>query len=424
MARFRFGWRALGALGCLITAPVPMPLHGQQAPADTLSAAQAVALALATNPFIRAAEQSGVAARERVAAAGALPDPRLTLGLMNRMTSDLGATGDPMTMDQVALSQVIPFPGKLGLARRAARHAADAAEASADAARRTLATDVQDRYYDLAYMDRALAVMARTRALLETFRDVATSLYATGSGRQADALRAQVEVASIDEQIVRLGEQRTADAARFNALLARPAGTPVGPLRLPDALSDLPPADSLVARAAATHPAVQAASARAAAADASSAVARRDLLPDLEIGLAYQHRPAFPSMMSLMVAVDLPLFARARQLPARREMAALAAGARDDLAELRNELAAQVIAARARAERALTLRRLFASDILPQARAAVTSALANYRVGAVDFATLVDDQLTVNRYEIETVRLLADYHEAAAELAALTGGTP
>ena len=36
--------------------------------------------------------------------------------------------------------------------------------------------------------------------------------------------------------------------------------------------------------------------------------------------------------------------------------------------------------------------------------------------------TLVESEMTVNRYEIELVRLAAAYHQAAAEIEALLGG--
>jgi hypothetical protein len=51
----------------------------------------------------------------------------------------------------------------------------------------------------------------------------------------------------------------------------------------------------------------------------------------------------------------------------------------------------------------------------------VQAALSSYRVGRVTFMILVDNQMTVNRYETETYRLLADYHQAVGELEALVG---
>ena len=129
-------------------------------------------------------------------------------------------------------------------------------------------------------------------------------------------------------------------------------------------------------------------------------------------------------MVSLMVGVSLPVFAGSRQLPARREMAAMQQMTSAEQLSLRNETTAQVIETRARAERDRDLGRLYRNEILPQARAAVQSALAGYRVGKVNYMTLIDNQMTVTRYEIETYRLQADDPQAKATLVALTGGLP
>jgi hypothetical protein len=42
-------------------------------------------------------------------------------------------------------------------------------------------------------------------------------------------------------------------------------------------------------------------------------------------------------------------------------------------------------------------------------------------VGQVNFMSLVDNQMTVNRYAIESLRLQAEYQSARAEIGALTG---
>lgn len=391
---------------------------------DTLSVAAALALAQQANPMLQAARLAAAAAAQRVGPAGALPDPRVQFGLMNRMQSDFGATDDPMTMNQLQLMQMIPWPGRLGAARRAARHSAAAVAADADEQGRMLAAGVIMAYYDVAYADRALSVMERTRGLLRDFLDVATTMYAVGSGGQQDVLRAQVEVARMGEEITRMGQMRLAAAARLNAQLGRGSATPVGAVQLPDAGAEVPAADTLIARAMDMRPALRAGSERVSASEAAASAARRELLPDLELGLALQSRPAFPDMLSVMVGVSLPLFAGARQLPMRREAAAMRGMAAAELAQLRNETAARIVELRARAAQDQDLALLYRGSILPQARAAVQAALAGYRVGRVTFMQLVDHQMTVNRYEIETFRLLADFHQTIGELDALTGRQP
>jgi outer membrane protein TolC len=341
---------------------------------------------------------------------------------MNRMASDLGSTMDPMTMDQVQLMQMLPWPGKLGNAKRAARHTAAAAGADADEQERMLGAAVRMAYYDVAFADRALDVMQRTRGLLRDFTDVATTMYAVGSGVQQDVLRAQVEAARMSEEITRMGQMRLAAAARLNALLGRDGASPVPPVVLADLPSaELAPLDTLIAWALVARPALRAGAERVAAAEAALAAARRELFPDFQVGVQYQRRPAFPDMVSVMVGFTIPLFAGARQLPMRREMAAMRAMAEAELLAVRNETVARLIETRARAAQDLSLTRLYRTSIVPQARAAVQASLASYRVGRVTFMQLVDNQMTVNRYEVETYRLLADYHQAVGELGALVG---
>ena len=72
--------------------------------------------------------------------------------------------------------------------------------------------------------------------------------------------------------------------------------------------------------------------------------------------------------------------------------------------------------AAAELDRARTLINLYRDEVLPQAEANVTSALSSYRVGRVDFMTLVDAQMTLNEYRQEQYTLLAEYGSLIAEL--------
>lgn len=415
-------FRAMAVLAWLLL-PIGR-LAVAQTPLDTLTVRAAIRLALTANPMLLASRFTADAAAQRVGPAGVLPDPELQLGLMNRMISDFGSTADPMTMNQVQLMQMLPWPGKLGLARRAAQHTAGAARADADEQARMIEAQVRMAYFEVASSDRSLDVMRRTQGLLRDFLQISTTMYAVGGAGQQDVLRAQVDVARMGEEITRMEQERVAMAARLNALLGREAGVPVPAVELPEPDSEPPPADSLIALALVRRPALHAAAERVSAADATLAGARRELYPDLQVGVAYQSRPAYDNMISLMVGISLPIFAARRQLPMRRQMAAMRDMSAAELLSLRNETTARIVETRARAVRDRDLVQLYHSSILPQARSAVQAALASYRVGRVSFMQLVDDQMTVNRYEIETIRLLADYQQAMGELTALTGGEP
>ena len=176
-----------------------------------------------------------------------------------------------------------------------------------------------------------------------------------------------------------------------------------------------------MAVAAERRAALMAARQRVLAAAAGYREARRELFPDLMVGVSYGQRPRFDDMVSVMVGFSIPLWASSRQVPLRREMQAVQAAEEARERDLYNETYARLAELRAEAVRARNLSQLYATAILPQARASVDAALASYRVGQVNFMSLVENQMTVNRYAIEGVGLLAEHHQAVAEIGALLG---
>ena len=126
------------------------------------------------------------------------------------------------------------------------------------------------------------------------------------------------------------------------------------------------------------------------------------------------------NMGSVMIGASIPIFARDRQLQMRNEADAMKAMAEADVASMRAETRGRIGEAYADLMRARKLARLYRSTVLPQAEATVASALSAYRVGTVDFMTLLDDRMTVNRYRQELLTLEADEGKAWAELEMLT----
>lgn len=410
---------ALLALVCALGTTSTATAQVDPGPTDTLRLAEAVALAQETNPALVAARLQADAAAARVPQAGALPDPQLSFALMNRPL-DFG-TDQPMTMNSLQWMQRFPWPGKLGFAEDRQRYLAEADSLDANEAERQLVARVKSVYYRLAYMDRAIAIMQDTRDLLRNFLDVSSTRYAVGSGLQQDVLQAQVSVAQMTENITVMQQNRIAMAARLNALMDRDATALVGALELPSSETELATVDRLMEMAARERPALAAARARVEAADAGYRAARRALYPDFTVSLTYGQRPQFDDLATLMVGISLPLWAGSRQLPLQREMEAMQSMTAAKERGLYNETFARLTELRADAGRARSLSNLYANAVLPQARAAVESALSAYRVGRVDYTTLINNELTVNRYEIEAVRLTAEYHQAVAELEALVG---
>ena len=390
-----------------------------QITAEPLSIDEAVSLAREANPVLRAARLRADVAAERVPQAGALPDPILGFTLMNRQIKDFGSTAEPMLQNRFEFSQRLPWPGKLGFSEDRREFLASAGALDAEETEQSLIARVKAVYYRIAFMDRALLIMEDTRELLREFLDVSSTLYAVGEGLQQDVLQAQVAVASMTEDITVVEQDRLATAARLNALLGRGATVEIGELELPLPGGEIPSVEVLMVLADEQRPGLQAARERARAAEAGYRASRRAIYPDFTVGVAYSQRPQFNDWLSFRVGISVPLWAGKSHTPFRREMAAMQAEEEARAIDLYNETFARIAERRAEAERSRRLVSLYATSVLPQARAAVESALSAYRVGKVDFMTLVQNELTVNRFDIESVRLAADYQRALAELEAL-----
>lgn len=388
---------------------------------DTLHVGDAIALALRESPEVRASRLRTEVQRESVTPAGGLPDPMLSLGLMNRPFDF--STGEPMTMNQVQLSQTLPWSGKRSASAAREEDLLAAAELDAAEVTASVVERVRTLYFRMAWIDRAIEVMEETRALLADLQGTAATLYSVGTGVQQDVLQAQVAQARMAVDIRVMEEERTAAQARFNALLGRRPDAPVPGLELPVPDRAVPTLDVLIGLAEA-RPAIRAARARIDAAGSARDVAGKAHMPDVSLTVGYSQRPEFRDLFSVMVGVPLPLWKGSVQDPLRRQAEAAEAAAEARELELYNETYAQLAERRAAALRAADVSELLRTDVLPQARAAVESGLSAYRVGSLDFMAVLQSRMTVNQYEIERLRLAAEYQSALAGIDALTGVIP
>ena len=411
----------LAALAASLAAPTPAP--AQRSASDRLLLGDLYARLERTNPRIAAANALAAAARARVRAARRPPDPQLQLGFMNYTLPGL-APMPTLGMSQLQLMQMLPLGGKLRSAGRAAdAQALATGERAHDVAWETR-TATAMAFYELYATEGQLDVARETLRLLQDIERTAQAMYRVGGGRQADVLRAQLEIARMAEDTLRMRAMRASTIAKLNALLDRDAEVEPGRATLPRFPEEMPARAGLDSLAAAGRPMIRAGLDDVRGAEAVQERARREIWPDVQVGVQYAQRGSAMGtehMGSLMLGASIPVFARDRQLRMREEAAAMTRMAQADLAAMRAETRGQLGEAYARLGRARSLARLYRTTVLPQAEAAAASALAAYRVGGVDFMTLLDDRMTVNEYRQQLYVLEADQGAAWAELEMLIG---
>ncbi len=401
---------------------VTAPVGAQPNAGDRLLLADLYSEVQRASPRIVAARALVQASEARVPGAGRPPDPKVQLGFMNYSLPDLRPMAT-VGMRQLQAMQMLPLGGKLSLARRVASLQASAAGERARDVTWEVRSAAAMAFYELYSTSRSIEVARETIRLLQDIEKTAEAMYRVGDGRQADVLRAQVEIAKMVEDTVRMQSMRAIMIAKLNALLNRPANAPVGEPALPRFPKDIPHPASFDSAALSGRPMILAGVEEVRAAEASEKLTRREIWPDLEVGVQYAQRTGeigTERMGSLMLGVSVPVFARDRQLRMRDEAAAMRRMAAAELVAMRAETRAGIGEAYANLTRARALSQLFRTTVLPQAEATAASALSAYRVGQVDFMTLLDDRMTVKRYQQELFALEADEGRAWAELEMLT----
>jgi outer membrane protein TolC len=352
-----------------------------------------------------------------------------------------------MTMRMVGVSQTIPSPGKLALRRRIAERDARSAAVAVERARRDVVRDVKVAYYELAFLEQGLAIVARNRDMLATVVRLTDVRYGLGTASQPDVLQARLEASRLAETASSLAEQRRAALARLDAAIGRasdiPVNAPAIPARIARAAvagapndvrfvsnalgaraagSPLPPLAELQEAAVAGDPSIREHEAMIAAQAARVELAGKERLPDVDVAVQYGQRGGgLPDLVSASVSVPLPIVHRRKReesvLEATAQLRAL--HAEHDAAV--NDLHSKVAQLVSELDRERTQLALYTKATLPQSRATLEATAARFQVGTAELIAVLDVQSTLFSTETDYFRALTDFARNLAELERLTG---
>jgi outer membrane protein TolC len=387
-----------------------------------LPLADVVAEAVAKNPEIAAAQRRHDAARQRPVQERSLPDPMVSAGY-NASGNPLPGAGigtEPTANIGFMVSQELPYPGKLALRGSIASREADADFQEIKSARLSVIARVKQAYYRLAYTHAVTEVLTRNRQLLDTLLRVSENRYTVGEAAQQDVIKAQTQISILDLQLERVRQERATREGDLNALLARPATSPLGTpedLQLTTFESSL---DSLLASAEANTPMLRRDQIMIERSQLAVDAARKEYKPDFTVSGGYYYMGAMPPMYEFRFDVTLP-FRRARRAAAVAEQLNTVEQARSTLEGTRLGLQSRIQDDFQMASTSVRLARLYRDTVLPQARLALESSMASYQTGRVDFLSVVTNFGTVLEYEMSYFEELASYHTAVSRLEEMTG---
>ncbi len=384
-----------------------------------------VAEALEKSPLVREAQWDYRAAHEHIRQVSALPDPSLSVTRHLRAPE----TRVGPQAGGISISQRFPWFGKRSDEGRVAAKRAAASEEMVGARRAEVVRQVKLAYYDLAYLDRAIAITAEEEELLRHYESLAQARYSQGVGLQQAVVKLQAEITRVRFTRQELLRKRTDAEAVLNVLRDQPVHgsiPAVGLIERPVANVDK---EELQWVARTGRPEVKAALLRMESQGESVRLARRQYWPDIVVGAAWgsvgDRRDAMGRMQpppdngrdvfSVTVGVNIPLF-RSRHDAGVKAASARHSAAREAYRNAVNEVDVAVRSAGFALEMIEEQIALFRRALLPQAEQALHSTEEAYSTGTTGVLELLDSEEVLLDVRLGLARLETDYMKTLAEM--------
>jgi outer membrane protein, heavy metal efflux system len=405
MSRTRVAFCAVLAAAIIVSA-----LSAEE-PGYTLD--QAVAIALARNPEVLAAQARIEAARGRTLQLRSRPEPELAASIEGLPLPGLKKEGDEVEV-HLGLEQVFEYPGKRALRSEIGRRGEEMAEAELDRLRLLLGARVKRAYWAAVFAGSAVEALERSSARLDALIEDLQAKYRTGAAAYADVLRARAEKARLRNQILDQALEKRAAELALAELLGRPPGEPVAlatPLPFAPLEADAP---ALVERARAGLPSFRLASLRVAQAESAVELAGLGRRPDFLAGFLLPS--VRPNAWGVSFGLTMPFLRPGRSKGLVMEAAAEAEAGRQAAAALERRVRTAVETAFAAAKSAEAQVLVYEKGLLRELEDELSIELDYFRYGKTETLGLLDLHRTFVLAQVEHLRALFLYNLALADL--------
>jgi len=396
-----------------------------------------VALALERDPWLSGSRERERALGEEAVAASALPDPTLSLLAGNLPVDSLAIDREPMTQLAVGISQRFPRGDSRQLAGQRKREEASRESRLRELRRAQLRLQVTELWLDLYLAGESIRLVEEDRSLFTQLAEVTRSIYSTASGtlRQQDLIRAQLELARLEDRLLGLRQQRDRAREQLAEWIGAAAWRPLSsqaPARegLPTALRGPGNGDAQqVYELLMEHPLLRAQQQRIAAMDTGTELARQRLRPEWSLSAQYGYRDDDllgndrADLFSVGISVDLPLFTTNRQQREINAAAARAEAERSEHALIARRLVARMQATLASLQRIEERRNVYHETLLPQMSQQAEAALSAYDSDDGDFAEAVRARIAVLDARLDALELDLDRQRELATIDYLLAGS-
>jgi len=400
-----------------------------QIPAKTLTLDEAVAQAVATDPWLNGSRHREDALTSESISASALPDPKVSLMAANFPTDSFDINQEAMTQLTLGVSQMFPRGDTLHLSSRQKQELAAQEPLLRQDREAKVVAAVTKLWLEVFNAQESIRLIEQDRSLFEHLVDATRIGYSSVLGRalQQDIIRAQLELTRLDDRLTMLQQQRETAQQRLSEWIGGKARLP-----LSDALPKLsepklaftiqPDSERWLYDRINRHPVLLAFDQRINAMQTGVELARQKYKPEWGLSAQYGYRDDDPlggdraDLFSVGVTFDLPLFTGKRQDKDVRAATSRSEALKTDKLLMARKLMAALDTAIVQLSRLNERAALYDQQLLPQMSEQEEAALAAYNNDDGDFAEAVRARIAELNAKIDYLNIRIDRLKVVAEL--------
>jgi len=384
-----------------------------------------LAFAALHNAGLQVAFEQWKIAVEQVPQARSLPDPKFTYGyFIEEVETRVGPQ-----QNKLEIMQTFPWFGEIEARTDAAAAAAKAARKRYEAAKLKLFSEVKDAFYEYTYLARAIEIAKENLELIQHFEEVARTKYITAATGHPDVIRAQIELARLEDRLKTLEELRKPIVARLNAVLNRQSLEMLPWPRKAELRAVEISRGKMIQLLRARNPELEALDFELQAAKNRVELAKKKFYPDVGVGVGWTDTGSAmnPGMSDsgkdpiiLMFTMNLPIW-REGYKAAELQAKANVRKASHQKKEAENTIIA-------RAERSLydfedsdRKRKLYEDVLIPKSEELLEASETAYQAGTIDFLSLINAQQKLLEFQLYYERAMTDNQQELARLEMLVG---
>jgi outer membrane protein, heavy metal efflux system len=405
----------------LVLAQVGAVLGEANEPNTFLSLGDYLRYAEEHNAGLKSSRQEWIAATEQVPQAKSLPDPQLTYGYYTQQS-------DMHEKQTVGVMQTFPWFGKIDARTETAAKSAEAAQQKYRGARLALFREVKEGFYEFAYLSRAKAIATENLELLRHFEEVVRTKHLMVEASHPDVIRAQVEIARMEDVLRGLNQLREPTVSRLRTSLTLPAETNLPWPEVEEFNVVEPEYERLVNLLTQKNPELAGLNLEAMAARSRIKLAEKNFYPDVGVGLQWEQmeRPGGGSVdkgkdaVLLIFSLNVPLWQDSYK-GAQRQAVAEAMSIEQQKINTENSILTKMSQSYYEYNDSSRKIRLYRDVLIPKGKELLQSSETAYRGGTIDFLSLLDAQRMLLDYHLSYERAMADNRQKLAELEMLVG---